>query len=632
MTGPRWCRRVARTGRMAVVLPLLMAAALTSVSAVSAPVGAQTGSYDDYLNFDGFTRALRAVASANGQVANLSSLGKTAEGRDLWLMTLGNRRAGDPDTRPALLVVANLEGNHVIGSMAALYLADHLVANYGKDQAVTALLDARTVYIMPRLNPDGAERFFTQKAIEFVYKPNAEDEDRDGKADEDGGDDLNGDGFVTQMRVKSPEGTLIVDPDNPRLMRRADPIQGEKGVYVVYTEGKDDDGDGAYNEDGPGGTHLDRNWPHQYPYYTDHAGLNMVSEVETRALADFAYTRNNIGLVLTFSPYDNLMSAPSAARGAAAAATPAQPDMSALMAMMGGGGAGGARGGARGSAAPQAAPTSFRMMSREAPTSIQGQDATYYGIVSQKYIELTGLRGSGASGEAGSWPQFAYYQLGLPSFTTPVWTLPPAGGAAGPGGAAMGGMTGRTPQAAGRRGGGSEETRWFAWFESAGIQGFVDWTPVQHPTLGEVEVGGFVPNVRVNPPKGEIRDLAQKHAAFAAWLAGQTPMVVVEDVTVENKGEELYLVTAKVRNDGWFPLVSTMGQRTRRIPPVTVRLQPNDAVTVMTGNIQQQVRNLATGGSAEVVWMVRARRGTRLVMEVLAQQAGGLTTRNVDLR
>ncbi|MCK7536580.1 MAG: hypothetical protein MZV63_39160 [Marinilabiliales bacterium] len=50
----------------------------------------------------------------------------------------------------------------------------------------------------------------------------------------------------------------------PRLMRRADAVKGEKGIYKLYTEGIDDDGDGQYNEDTPGGTNVNINFPHLF--------------------------------------------------------------------------------------------------------------------------------------------------------------------------------------------------------------------------------------------------------------------------------------------------------------------------------------------------------------------------------
>ncbi|MFO7769276.1 MAG: M14 family metallopeptidase [bacterium] len=578
--------------RLRAAILLLMGGLLAGAG----PASAQTGSYDDYLDYDGLTRLLRSVEDS--RAASLEILGRTAEGREVWLVTLSGR--GEADAKPAMLVTANLEANHLIGSMTALYLADHLASRYGSDQAVTDLLDRRTVYVIPRLNPDGAEWFFTRPGLEMPFKPDPEDEDRDGEADEDGGDDLNGDGLVTMMRVRDPEGVWMSDPDDERLMKRADRSRGERGTYTLYTEGIDDDGDGEYNEDGPGGTHLNMNWPHEYPFYQDHAGPHQVSEVETRALADFTFTHPNITLFLTFSPYDNLLQVPQGTRE-----RQAQVNIPEGMEIPPG-------------VSMEEVRNYFRQQS--APSGILSQDADYLAWFSDEFDEITGLSGSGASGARGAWHDFAYFQLGRISLTTPVWTLPRGAEETGP----RGRPTARGPS--------SDEKAWLAWFEAAGVDGFVGWTPVDHPQLGQVEVGGFVPNIRTNPPPAEIAELARKHAEFAVWAGDQLPSVELLETAAETRGDGIFLVKAVVVNEGYLPTATAMGLRSRTAPPVTLRLEPGD-FDVLTGNIQDQVRNLqGSGGRSTVEWLVKAPAGTRIQLTVLAPQAGGTITRTITLR
>ena len=52
---------------------------------------------------------------------------------------------------------------------------------------------------------------------------------------------------------------------------------------------------------------FNRNFPFHYPYFKPGAGPNAVSEIETRAVADFAFDHRNIAIVFCFSPEDNLM-------------------------------------------------------------------------------------------------------------------------------------------------------------------------------------------------------------------------------------------------------------------------------------------------------------------------------------
>src|SRR5690606_8922977 len=135
-------------------------------------------------------------------------------------------------------------------------------SSYGSDAQVKTLLDNHAVYILPRVNPDGAEQMFA--TLKSFRRTNAAkfDADNDGRVDEDGPEDLNGDGFITVMRVKDPDGEYAPLADDARLMKRADAAKGEAGGWRVYWEGTDNDHDGFINEDGPGGVDLNRNFQH----------------------------------------------------------------------------------------------------------------------------------------------------------------------------------------------------------------------------------------------------------------------------------------------------------------------------------------------------------------------------------
>src|SRR5205085_7544642 len=117
-------------------------------------------------------------------------------------------------------------------------------------------------------------------------------------------------GLITWMRIQDPEGEYILDPVDPRLMMKADKSKGETGAWKLLTEGRDDDHDGAFNEDGPGGVNFNRNFPYNYKFFTPDAGINQVSEIETRVLADFVVDHPNIAIVFTFGAADNLVQTP----------------------------------------------------------------------------------------------------------------------------------------------------------------------------------------------------------------------------------------------------------------------------------------------------------------------------------
>ncbi len=590
-------------------MPTRCSAILAAALVMSAPATlvAQPGSTDRYLDHQQLTQALRSLADRHRSVATLTSLVKTDANRDLWLLTLGRTQGRSLDSRPALLIVSNLEANYLIGSATALHTAEHLLSRYGQDSTITRLLDTRTIYIIPRANPDGAELAFTMPGYEIAYKPHRVDPAKGGLNLRELGADLNGDGLITQMRVRDPEGEMIPDQADGRAMRQAERAKAERGLYKLMVEGIDPSNVDAYVATGTDGVDLNRNFQHEYLYFRPHVGPHMVSEVETRALVDFVHDRHNIAAVLTWSPYDNLRTLPPTNRRVPEGVTGNPPRV---------------------------------------PTNILPEDRPFFEYVSGRFHEITEQRGTGAANEAGSFAQFVYYQVGLPSFTTPVWTVesvvaqsttPASGGqddgdgASGPRAASASG-TGAAGAGA-RAGAQSADVRWLSAFSDAGIEGFLDWTPARHPTLGEVEVGGFRPNSRVNPPAAQIREAAEPHAQFALWLAQQLPEVEIVETKVEGRGDDVWLVTATLANEQYLPTQLAMGTRVRFNRPITVRLLPAQGVTVLTGEIQQQFPRLeGMGDRSKHTWLVHAPSGTRVTMEVFAERAGGLQSVPLTLR
>jgi len=284
--------------------PVLMAA--VTVLALAAPTLRPATAYHKP---EEVAAVLHGYAAKYPQLAKVQSLGKGSGGSDIWLLRLAGQPQGglDPDARPGVFMSANIEGIHLIGTEAALSFAERLLSGYGKDKALTALLDRTTVYLAPLLNPDTTRLAFASPLWERWTNAHAFDNDLDAQIDEDGPDDLNKDGLITQMRVKDPEGKYIPDPKEPRLMRLADSKKGEKGIYALYPEGLDNDGDGEYNEDPAGGIEVNRNFPHDFEYDTAAAGLYPTSEAETTALLKFLTERGNIALVLNFSTENTIL-------------------------------------------------------------------------------------------------------------------------------------------------------------------------------------------------------------------------------------------------------------------------------------------------------------------------------------
>ncbi len=587
--------------------------------------GIQAQITNDYHNFDDLTASLRSLVRAHSDIATMESVGTTLEGRDIWMVQIANREGAPVEQRPGLLIVANLEGDHLIGSELALQTIEYLLTNFPTDTEVKERVDNHVFYIFPRVNPDGAEARFARVLSDRRTNARSYDGDNDGRTDEDGPEDLNGDGLVTLMRVADPMGGLAVHPDDARLLKDADAHEGEAGVYKLYWEGIDNDDDGFINEDGPGGVDINRNFQHEYPAYERDAGLSMVSELESRALMDFVLSHRNIALALTYGESDNLVSSPTS-NGSLA-----PPSSIALFEWA--------------DASTDAADTVGTFPERRPPrrfgfgvdeeapqqpprrrrpdvhpeTTVNSSDLEYFNKVGEKYRELTGI-GQVAYTRApkGAFFEYAYFQYGIPSFSTPGWGIH----------VEQEGQGDERPRGEGRRGSnGSGDLALLRWMDAEGFDGFVDWTELDHPTLGTVEIGGFKPYSTTNPPAGQLATLGEAHAEFAVYLSSLFADVKIANTEVTNRGGGIFQIEAEVENAGYLPTSMNQGVTSRSVAPTMVQLgvDPDD---VLTGAAKTNFFHAldGTGARERYVWVIRGREGGLVELKVVSQKGGSDTT------
>jgi murein tripeptide amidase MpaA len=160
--------------------------------------------FDTYLRYEELAQTLHALAEEYPGLCKLASIGQSYEGREIWLAELTNQEAGPAESKPAFWVDGNTHAGEVTGSMAALYLIEHLLENYGSEDLVRRLLDEQAFYVLPRLSPDGAERYLTTPyTLRATVRPWPEPEEEPGLHPED----VDGDGNILQMRVEDPRRT-----------------------------------------------------------------------------------------------------------------------------------------------------------------------------------------------------------------------------------------------------------------------------------------------------------------------------------------------------------------------------------------------------------------------------------------
>lgn len=107
--------------------------------------------YDSYLGYEELTERLQDFAGEYPGFCQVSSIGKSYEGRDIWVAEITNLETGAADDKPAFWVDGNTHAGEVTGSMAALYLIQTLLEGHGSNDRITSLLDHQAFYILPRL-------------------------------------------------------------------------------------------------------------------------------------------------------------------------------------------------------------------------------------------------------------------------------------------------------------------------------------------------------------------------------------------------------------------------------------------------------------------------------------------------
>ncbi|CAH2277862.1 Carboxypeptidase M [Pelobates cultripes] len=100
---------------------------------------------------------LKNINAAYPDITYLHSIGKSVEGKDLWVIIVGRNPKTHIVGIPEFKYVANMHGNEAVGRELMLHLVDYLVTNYKSDPVISDLINKTRIHIMPSMNPDGFE-------------------------------------------------------------------------------------------------------------------------------------------------------------------------------------------------------------------------------------------------------------------------------------------------------------------------------------------------------------------------------------------------------------------------------------------------------------------------------------------
>ena len=552
--------------------------------------------FDTFYKHAELSKLLFDYADAYPALVAIESIGKSFEGREIWVAILTQQGTGRHADKPAFWADGNIHAAELTASTAVLYYLQHLVSGYGSDPQITRLLDSRAVYLCPRLNPDGAELALADKPRHIRSSTRRYPFDEapvDGLSVED----IDGDGRILFMRVADPHGAYKTHPADPRLMVAREPGEFGGAYYRLMPEGLIDNYDGLTIKVNPDaeGLDLNRNFPSAWRQEFEQlgAGAYPTSEPEVKAMVDFIVGHPNIGAAISYHTHAGLILRPMG--------TQSDDDM---------------------------IPEDLWSIKR---FSEIGSRLSGYPAVSIwhdfKYHPKEIITGS---------QDWVYEHLGALYWTVEMWAPNREAG-----------ITDYKWVDWYREHSPDDDLKLIQWSDAqCGGQAHVDWKPFLHPQLGPVEIGGWDKmNYWRNPPP-HLRE--REAARFPAWmtqLALSLPKLELLRTEVRALGPDTWRIRMAVANTGWLPAYVTQRALARKVVRgviFEVHLPDGDAkIALVNGKRRIEGPQLEghapktslnaftpnrdiTADRAVGEWVVRAPQGTRLALSARADRAGAV--------
>ncbi|NDP42576.1 MAG: carboxypeptidase [Aromatoleum sp.] len=547
--------------------------------------------FDRFYRYAELSTLLKAFASEYPHLVSLESIGKSHEGRDIWVVTVTSAASGAAADKPAFWVDGNIHATEVAASAANLYFLHTLVTQYGNDADVTRALDGRAFYVCPRINPDGAEWALADKPkwIRSSTRPYPYDEDElEGLTVED----IDGNGKILQMRIADPNGLWKDHPEQPGLMVRRDPTEVDGRYYRILPEGTLDDWDGytLRVKRNRQGLDLNRNFPGNWRQEFEQlgAGPYPASEPEVRAVVEFLTAHTNITGATTFHTWSGVL---------------------------------------------------LRPFEHLADDEMHAEDLWFYKKTGDKGQELTGYPAISVYHEFRYHPKsviggtfdWLYEQLGVYTWVVEIWS---------------------PMREAGiekylfidwfRDHPIADDLKLYQWNEQKlGGIAHVPWKHYDHPQLGPVELGGWNRFEAFSNPPPQF--LAKELARFPKWLLWQaltSPKMELVAAEADALGEDTWRVRLVVQNTGWLPsYVSKRMLERKVVRGVIAEITLPAGGELLHGKRREDAGQLegkaykhtgvsfwpdyhVTDDRAKIEWVVRGKKGNRVDLVARHERAG----------
>jgi murein tripeptide amidase MpaA len=496
--------------------------------------------FNRYYRYAELTSLLKAYEKEFPKLVGVQSIGTSHEGRDVWLVTVTNSKTGAAADKPAFWCDGNIHASEVSASAAVISILHRLTTGYGKEDDVTRALDTRAFYLVPRVNPDGAEWALADvpKIIRSGTRPYPYDEDDYYGIERK---DMDGDGRILSIRIADPNGNWKVSPSEPRLLEAREPSESGGVYYRLLPEGE------FHNYDGlrlrgrkiKEGLDFNRNFPSQWrPEGEQHgAGPYPTSEPEIRALVQAIVDRPNICGAITFHTFSGVHLRPPSTK----------PD-----------------------------------------DDLPAEDIWNYKTIGAKGEELTGYPAISNYHEfryhpkeviTGVFDDWMYEQRGVFAWTTEIWSPQ-----------RQAGITDYKYIDWFRSHPFEDDVKLLKWSdEKLGGKGYVDWYEYEHPQLGNVEMGGWDPQYAFrNPPPDYLEAEIKPFADWVVWHALISPKLEVHKLETESTGEGTVIRFA-IDNSGWLPsYVTRQGRDKKLCRGVVAEIEVPESASLLSGEFRVQ--------------------------------------------
>ena len=493
-----------------------------------------------YYRYDEITALLQAFAAEHPRYVKVESIGKSHEGRDIWLATVTDTESGPDQDKPAFWCDGNIHASEVSASTAVLMILTKLVQDGPHD-----LLKTHAFYLVPRLNPDGAEwaledppRVIRSSTRTYPYP----EEDPYGLERKD----LDGDGRILSIRVKDSNGPWKVCEQDPRLLVRRQPGETGGEYYRVLPEGV------LHNYDGltlrsqriPQGLDLNRNFPSGWrgEHEQHGAGPFPTSEPEIRASVAAICERPNICGAVCFHTFSGVNLRPPSAK----------PE----------------------DQIPAEDLWTFQTIGK------QGEEMTGYPAISV-YHEFRYHPKEVITGVFDDW---MYEHRGVYAWTTEIWSPQ-----------RQAGIKDYKYIDWFREHPVEDDLKLLKWSdEKLGGKGHVDWKPFDHPQLGQVEIGGWDSHYAFrNPPSEFLEAEVAPLADWAIWQASLAPRLTHRETKVEPLGDGAWRIRVAVQNSGYLPTTVTKVAAERKMTRgVRATITPPSDTALRSGKLIQDAGQL----------------------------------------